>query len=71
MNESEWISIKEAAFLSQYSTDYFRRVFCAIDAPAVTIRVSMGPRGGKRILVSRESVMNLIRAQTRMAGELY
>jgi len=61
----DWISVKEAAALLGYSEDYFRRVFCAPDAPLLTIRVWAGPRGGRRIVVQRFSVEALLEDQVR------
>jgi len=61
---SEWLSVKEAAAMMGYSAPYFRELFCAADAPLVTMRAKRCPSGRRRILVSKESVEALIEGET-------
>jgi hypothetical protein len=61
---NDWVSVKEAAAIMGYSAPYFRELFCAADAPLVTMRVKRCPSGRRRILVSRKSVEELIRGET-------
>jgi hypothetical protein len=65
---SDWLSVKEAAAIMGYSAPYFRELFCAADAPMVTMRVKRCPSGRRRILVSRESVEGLVRGETVSPG---
>jgi len=60
---SEWLSVKEAAAMVGYSAPYFRELFCAAEAPLVTMRVKPCPSGRRRILVSKKSVEELIRGE--------
>jgi len=60
---SEWISVKDAAEMVGYSAPYFRELFCAAEAPLVTVRVKPCPSGRRRILVSKTSVEELIRGE--------
>jgi hypothetical protein len=57
----KWICVKEAADMVGYTAPYFRDVFCRRDAPLVTMRVKTCPSGRRRILVSKESVEELVR----------
>jgi hypothetical protein len=59
----DWISVKEAAGIVGYCARYFREAFCAEDAPLVAVRSRRLPSGRRRLLVSRESVERLVRAE--------
>jgi hypothetical protein len=63
MND-DWVSVKEAAAIMGYSAPYFRELFCAADAPPVTMRVERCPGGRRRILVSKKSVEDIVRGET-------
>ena len=60
-----WISVKEAAALMGMSAAYFRAIYCQPDTPRVIIRNRIGPKGGRRILVLRASIMALIDFETK------
>ncbi len=60
-----WISAKEAAGLLGYSEDYFRRQFCTKIESCLVVREWHGPRGGRRVLILRESVEAMRQAQIK------
>lgn len=62
---TEWISVKDAAEMVGYSPQYFRAVFCQSEHPLVTIRVKPCPNGRRRILVSSQSIKELVRSETK------
>jgi hypothetical protein len=68
-HQDEWLSVREAAALMGYSADYFRRTFCSTEAPLVTIRVWVGAKGQRRILVARAGVERVIEDQTTTSKE--
>lgn len=61
--DDDWITPKEAAAALPLpmTPDAFRAAYCQAESPRVRIWQRKGPRGGRRILVSREDVAELIR----------
>lgn len=66
MIAAEWITVKEAAAELGISAAYFRDIYCSKESPKVVLRVRTGPKGQRRILVLKASVMALIEQETRM-----
>ena len=64
-NMPPWLTIPEAAALACYHPDYFRRSFCNTEHPKVELYVRPGPKGGRSILVSRDSLLEWINGQVR------
>lgn len=62
---SDWLGVKESAVQLGYSEDYFRRTFCDPSRPLIEFRESFGPKGGRRVFVSRKALETLLQAQTR------
>ncbi|MCL1908112.1 MAG: hypothetical protein FWG12_01940 [Holophagaceae bacterium] len=63
-NDKEWIRVKDAASMMGYSAPYFREVFCRTECPLIKIRVKELSNGRRRILVSKDSVSQLIASET-------
>lgn len=59
----EWLTVALAARMLGYSTNYFRVTFCDEARPLLTIRSWRGPKGQRRLCVSRSAVMALIQGQ--------
>ncbi|WP_257311140.1 hypothetical protein [Geothrix fuzhouensis] len=59
--EDDWISPKEAAAAVRMTPNAFRAAYCAPEAPRLRIWQRRGPHGGRRLLVNREDVAQLIR----------
>ena len=59
--EGDWIEPKEAAAALRMTPDAFRAAYCAREAPRVRIWQRKGRKGGRRVLVNREDVAQLIR----------
>lgn len=59
----DWVSPKEAAAAMPLAMtpDAFRAAYCDKVAPRVRIWQRKGPGGGRRVLVNREDVLQLIR----------
>jgi hypothetical protein len=64
-NLPPWLTIAEAAALLRYHPDYFRRTFCDPEHPKVSLYVNVGPKGGRTILVNRDSLLDWINGQVR------
>jgi len=62
---AEWITPKEAADMLGISATYFRQIYCQTESPLLRFRERRGPRGGRRMFVSRTSVLMLIEDETR------
>jgi hypothetical protein len=58
--EGEWINPKEAAAALRMTPDAFRAAYCSAAAPRVRIWQRKGPNGGRRVLVCRADVAQVI-----------
>ncbi len=60
ISEGNWIPVKAAARAMGMEPDSFRAAYCDRKAPRVAIWQRPGPNGGRRLLVERKSLEELI-----------